>query len=159
MKAWLESLAPRERALVLGGVAVALLVIVYLALVEPMARAYDERERRVAELESEIEWMRDAAARVRALGGAAPAADDGERRPPYLAVDRALRESGLPRPERLEPVGSRGARMEIDGVAFDRLVGVLTRLRAAERLRVERARFERVAPGRVDASVDLERLE
>ncbi|MDZ7828504.1 MAG: type II secretion system protein GspM [Halofilum sp. (in: g-proteobacteria)] len=159
MKAWLQSLAPRERLIVTVGGTVLALVVVYLAVVEPMAQAYAEREARVAALEREIEWMRDAAAEVRALGGAAAAEDDGSQRPPYLAADRAVREAGLPRPSRLEPVGSRGARMEIDEVAFDRLVQVLVRLHARDGLRVERASFERVGPGLVDASLDLERPE
>lgn len=159
MKAWLQSLAPRERLIVTVGGAVLVLVVVYLAVLEPMARAYAEREARVAALEGEIEWMRGAAAEVRALGGAAPEEDNGSQRPPYLAADRALREAGLPRPSRLEPVGSRGARLEIDQVAFDRLLQVLVRLRARDGLRVERANFERVGAGLVEASLDLERPE
>jgi len=159
MKAWLQSLAPRERLVVTVGGAVLALVVVHLAVIEPMARAHGEREARVAALEGEIEWMRGAAAEVRSLGGSGQSDDNGSQRPPYLAADRALREAGLPRPSRLEPVGSRGARLEIDEVAFDRLVQVLVRLRARDGLRVERASFERVGPGLVDASLDLERPE
>jgi len=157
MKAWLQSLAPRERMIVAGGGVVLLAVIVYLSVIEPIARAHAEREARVAALEREVEWMRGAAAEIRALGGSAADTGGGGERPPYLAVDRALREAGLPRPSRLEPVGSAGARVDIDAVAFDRLVQVLSRLRAREGLRVERAVFERASPGRVDASIDLER--
>jgi len=157
MRAWLQSLAPRERMIVLGGGVVLVAVLLYLLVIEPLTGARAEREARVAALEREIEWMRDAAAEIHALGGTAADTASGADRPPYLAVDRALREAGLPRPSRLEPAGSRGARVELDAVAFDRLVQVLSRLRAREGLRVERAVFERVSPGRVDASINLER--
>lgn len=158
MKAWLQALAPRERLVVVGGSIVLLGVLVYLAVIEPMAAAYAQREARVAELEREVAWMRGAAAELRALGAADPAAG-GDRRPPYLAADRALRESGLRRPERLEPVGADGARIELEGVAFDRLIPVLERLRTRDRLRIERARFERTGTGLVNASIDLERMQ
>lgn len=157
MRAWLQSLAPRERVTILAGGGVLLIVVVYLAVIEPMAQAYTRREARVAALESEVDWMRNAAAELRALGGADPGGSSGGDRPPYLAADRALREAGLPRPQQLEPVGANGARVEIDGVAFDQLVQVLRRLGARDGLRIERARFQRVAPGRVDASLELER--
>jgi len=87
MRAWLQSLAPRERMIVAGGGVVLLAVVLYLAVIEPVARAH----------------------------------------------------------------------ADLDAVAFDRLVQVLSRLRAREGLRVERAVFERVSPGQVDASIDLER--
>lgn len=157
MRAWLQSLSPRERAVLLGAGGVLLLLLAYLLIVEPMAQAYAAREARVRAMEQELAWMRNAAAEVRALGGAAAETGDASRRPPYLAADRALREAGLPRPTRLEPVGSRGARLELDAVAFDPLVRVLRRLRGSDGLQIERARFERVGPGRVDAAIDLER--
>lgn len=159
MRAWLQALAPRERAVLFGAGGVLLLLLVYLVVLEPLAQAYAARETRVRALEQELEWMRDAAAEVRALGGTAADTAGAERRPPYLAADRALREAGLPRPTRLEPVGSQGARLEIEAVAFDALVRVLRGLRTRDGLRVERARFERVAEGRVDAAVDLERSQ
>lgn len=155
MRAWLQSLAPRERAVVLGGAVAVVAVLVYLLAIEPALQAYEARQQRVAALERELEWMRSAAAELQGLGGTTAAGD--RARPPYLAVDRALREAGLPRPQTLEPVGAGGARLELEGVAFDALVRVLDRLRARDGLHVTRARFRRSGPGRVDAGVTLER--
>lgn len=157
MRAWLETLAPRERALVLGGGAIALLILLYLLAVEPALEAREQRRERLAQLERELAWMRGAAAELQQLGGAAAAAT-GDR-PPYLAVDRALREAGLPRPRSLEPVGADGARVELEAVAFDVLMRVLERLRARDGLQVTRARFTRLGPGQVEAGLTLERGE
>lgn len=157
MRAWLQSLAPRERAVVIGGAAAVLVVLLYLLAIEPTVRAYEARQQRIAALERELEWMRGAAAELEALGGGVAAGPGDSGRPPYLAVDRALREAGLPRPQTLEPVGAEGARLELDEVSFDALVRVLARLRASDGLEVTRARFRRTATGRVDAGVTLER--
>lgn len=159
MKAWLESLAPRERRIVLGGAAVAALVLVYLLLVEPVARAFAERERRIESLESQIEWMRGAAAEVASLrAGGARAQGGSSDRPPYLAIDRALRGAGLPQPERLEPRGDNGARLEFEAVPFDPLVRIIGRLRSESGLRVTRARIQRAeGPGTVSARLTFER--
>ena len=105
-------------------------MLVYLLLVEPIIGAFAERERRVATLTQQLEWMRDAAAEVAELrAGGADLSADGDTRPPYLAIDNALRGAGLPEPRRLEPVGDGGARLEFEAVPFDPLVRIVGRLR------------------------------
>lgn len=156
MKAWLLGLAPRERAIVIGGGVVLLVVLIHLLAIEPALQAFDQRRQRVAALEEELDWMRGAAAELQAFGDAAVAVDDSDR-PPYLAVDRALREAGLPRPRTLEPVGAGSARVEFEGVSFDALMRVLDRLRTRDGLQVARARFRRSAEGRVETGLTLER--
>lgn len=156
MRAWLQALAPRERAIVLGAAVVLIALIVYLLAIEPALRAQEQRQQRVEALERELEWMRGAAAELKELGGA-PAQATGSGQPPYLAVDRALRAAGLPRPETLEPVGAGGARLELEGVSFDALIRVLERLQAREGLQATRARFRRTGVGQVDADLTLER--
>lgn len=158
MKEWFGSLAPRERLVVAFGGAVAVLLLVHVALVEPMLGAYEQRTSRVASLERDLAWMTSAAAEVRTLHargrGSGGASTD---RPAYLAVDEAVRGGGLPRPERLEPAGSAGVRVEFSEVAFDALIGVLGRLERDARLQVTRARFSRVDDGVVSAQLTLER--
>ncbi len=159
MKDWFQSLAPRERRIVLGGGGVLLLVLIYLLLVEPIIVAFAERERRVATLTQQLEWMRDASAEVADLrAGGADVSADGDTRPPYLAIDTALRGAGLPDPGRLEPVGDGGARLEFEAVAFDPLVRIIGRLRSESGLRVTRARIRRLeASGEVSAQFTFER--
>lgn len=159
MKAWFQSLAPRERRTVLGGGGVMALVVFYLLVVEPITGAFAERERRVATLTQQVEWMRDAAAEVANLGaGGADLSADGDTRPPYLAIDSALRGAGLPEPRRLEPVGDSGARLEFEAIPFDPLVRIVGRLRSESGLRVTRARIRRLEEsGQVSAQLTFER--
>ena len=158
MRAWFASLAPREQRVVLAGTAVAVLVLVYLLVVEPVAAAFAERERRVESLQSQIEWMRGAAAEVASLRAGGARSRGGSEQPPYLAIDQALRGAGLPQPQRLEPDGDNGARLEFDAVPFDPLVQIIGRLRSESGLRVTRARIQRAdAPGTVSARLTFER--
>jgi general secretion pathway protein M len=159
MKAWFQTLAPRERQVVVGGGGVLVLVLLYLLVVEPIVGAFAERQRRVETLTQQIEWMRGAAAEVADLrAGGADLSADGDTRPPYLAIDTALRGAGLPEPRRLEPVGDGGARLEFESVPFDPLVRIIGRLRSESGLRVTRARIQRLGEsGRVSAQLTFER--
>lgn len=156
MKDWLLGLEPRERLVVFGGSGVLLAMLLYLLVIEPVVQARQERRESVAALERELEWMRDAAVELQALGDVTTDRG-GSDRPPYLAIDRALRDAGLTRPQTLEPIGADSARVEFETVAFDSLIRVLERLRARDGLRVARARFRRSAPGKVEAGVTLRR--
>ena len=162
MRAWFASLAPRERATVVGGGSIFVLVLVYLLAIEPAVEAFGAREQRVAALEQQLAWMRESAAEVRALRGAGAGADPATdtERPPYLAIDDALRGAGLPDPAKLEPIGDGGARREFDRVPCDPLMRVVARLRARSGLEVTRARIVRgEAPGEVAAQFTFERPE
>ena len=159
MKVWFEGLAPREQRVVVGGAIAAAAVLLYLLVVEPVAQAFAAREQRIQSLESQVSWMRETAAEVARLqadgGGEALGSSD---QPPYLAVDNALRGAGLPQPQRLEPDGEDGARLEFESVPFDPLVRIIGRLRSESGLRVTRARIERLEePGRVSARLTFER--
>lgn len=159
MKAWFQGLAPRERRTVLGGGTVAAAVLVYLVVIEPVAEAFAERERRVETLTQQLEWMRGAAAEVASLrSGGSGLSAGGDDRPPYLAIDNALRGAGLPQPQRLEPVGDGGARLEFEAVPFDPLARIIGRLRSESGLRVTRARIRRLEEaGQVSARLTFER--
>ena len=160
MRDWFLSLAPRERLLVMSGGGVLALILVYLLAIEPAVDAVAQRERRVQTLESQLEWMRSAAAEARALRSAgASEATGSSDQAPYLAVDTVLRGSGLPQPDRLEPAGDEGARVEFERVPFDPLVRIVGRLRSEHGLRVARARITRNEDGAglVGARLTLER--
>jgi len=161
LRAWLASLAPRERAIVIGGSAVAVLVLVYGAVIEPTLQAVAERRERVATLERQVEALRESARAVRRLRQQGQAsATGGSDQPPPLAVESVLAGSGLPQPDSLKSSDENGARVEFESVPFDPLVQVLARLRSEHGLVVTRADIRRKdAPGRVETQLTLERAE
>lgn len=160
MKAWFAGLAPRERVMVVVGGAVGTVVLLYLLVVEPTAQAFAERQQRVQSLEQQLTWMRETAAEAQALRAQGRGTNPGEGgdRPPYVVVDAALENAGLPAPSRLEPAGNEGAaRLEFEQVPFDPLVQLLARLQSDNGLQVTRARVQRGENGQVGAQLTLER--
>lgn len=94
-------------------------------------------------------------AQLRQAGRTSSARNTGEA--PYLVLDSALRNAGLPQPDTLEPRGSDGARVEFESVAFEPLLSVLAKLRRDHGLHVTRARFITTDPGMVRARLSVER--
>lgn len=159
MKAWFNALTTRERATISVGGIIAVLVLVHVALVEPVADRFRTQRERVESLERDLAWMTRAAPEVielRNTGRTGTTADSDEA--PYLALDEAFRSAGLPQPESLEPVGQSGARAEFEAVAFDPLIFVLDRLRRESGLHVTRAQLTAIEPGIVSARLTLERM-
>jgi len=157
MRAWLLSLAPRERAIVATGAAVAVAVLLYLVAIEPAVQALAQRQDRVAGLQRQVDWMEQAASEVAALRASGGDAIGSSERAPSLAVESVLAGSGLPQPDSLKSDGDAGARLAFDAVAFDPLMRVLGRLRAEHGLQVTRATIAREGDGLVDARITLER--
>ncbi|MEX2577091.1 MAG: type II secretion system protein GspM [Halofilum sp. (in: g-proteobacteria)] len=158
LKTWYANLAPRERLIAVGGGGVGALVLLFLLIIEPTAQAFSERQRRVATLESQLEWMQETAAEVEALRaqGAGGGGDTDSDRPPYVVIEAALANASLPSPSRLSPTGDDGAaRLEFEQVPFDPLVRLLGELQKTHGLQVSRAEIQRQEEGQVGAQLTL----
>lgn len=160
MKQWWQTLAPRERrVLMLGGGA--LVVILYLfALRLPAERAVEDLEARVAQERALAAWMEQARDQIHALRGHDPADPDTVDRDQALfsLADERAREAGFgSQLGRIEPAGDDGARVNFEGIAFDALVRWLVHLRQAYSVTAEEVTISRSGEdGRVDAQLLLE---
>lgn len=156
MIAWLQSLTPRERLIVVGGAVLAALTGLYLLVAEPMwERLQAERARLEAQTQL-LAWMRQSAAQVAQLRSSTSVARNSGR-PPYLLLDAAVRRTGLPAPQRLEPRGRDGAAVQFEDVAFERLLLMLAELEREGELRIADVSLTRRSAGTVNASIVLER--
>lgn len=158
MKAWFNALTARERLVVAAGGLIGGSLLVYVALIEPVAQRFQAQRAQVQALEEDLAWMRQAARTLDELGITNPgdaSGDDGKA--PYVTVDEALRGAALPQPATLEPEGSGGVRLEFEEVPFDPLMSVLAGLRQQNGLHVTRARLTSTAPGMVRAQLTLQR--
>jgi type II secretory pathway component PulM len=135
MKAWFDSLQPRERLILLGGVAAVLVIAVWLG---------------VMRLHAQTEVLRDAvAAKQRMLvdlgrvGGrpATPAANgQGNQQTLVVVIDASAREHGIALTTR-RPDGPDGVQVAFSSVPFDMLLEWLVALEKQSSVAVESASF------------------
>lgn len=158
MKAWWQGLADRERRLLLGGGVIAVLLLGYLLVWEPLQQSREDWRRRAVAAEANLQWMRDAAAQVgaRRAAGDVPATADG--RSLLARVDSGAREAGLGGSLlRVEPTGPDQVRVQFQQAGFDALMQWLESLSARDGIRVTELSVTRSeGAGRVDARLALE---
>ena len=158
-RAWWNGLAQREQRILGAGGVVLALVVLYLAIWEPLAQARTEREAALAEaraLAVLIEQLAVEAQRGRPAGSAAVA---GLNQSLLSVVDQSRRSSAITKPpSRLQPDGEATVRVWLEDVPFDALVRWLNDLQARYGVRVDNADIERESgPGLVNARLTLVR--
>jgi general secretion pathway protein M len=150
----LSALAPRERQMVIGA-AVAVLAILLLSLWLPMQRELSQLRKSVPQEKVQLAQMQVQAMQVNQLRASGRVAISGSN---LLAnLEQSANTSGLrQRITRMEPDGTNGARLTLDGVNFDALVSWLAGLQNQGGVRVEKATLESLpAAGTVNARLTL----
>ncbi len=158
MKSWFEALAPREQVLVALAGVLTVIVVIYLGVWLPLERAN-------ARLETRVESQRELVTELRQLRGrvAAPAAGGaatgGGGQSLVVVVDSTVRQRGLGTAlKRSQPLDGDSIRVNFENVAFDALVQWLGQLASGHGIEIGAASFSsRTEPGRVDATLTLER--
>jgi general secretion pathway protein M len=158
MKQWLEGLEPRERLLYAAAAIVAGLLLVFVLIWKPIHSGYELLGNNVTEQRETLVWMQQSAHKVSQLrGGSGPAKGLGGRS--LLAVtDSTARAGGLgPALKRVEPEGSSGVRVWLDGASFDELIKWLGTLSTSHGIDADSVTMERNdAAGRVNARLTLQ---
>lgn len=160
MKAWWAGLAPRERRiLVLGAVALGL-ILAWVAVWEPLLQGRSALRSDVARLSAEAVWMEQVAddvrrrARLEQRAPALPGAGGSVLTLIEVSANAAGLRSAL---TRVQPEDE-GARLIMDAVGFDALMGWLAELEQRQGLRVSELMIEgQQAAGQVSARLLLER--
>lgn len=159
MRAWLESLEPRERLLLAIGAAAVVLFLVFVLVLLPLRANYHKLQTSVAEQRDTVQWMQQSARQVRQLQASGGAASQNLGGRSLLAVtDSTARAGGLGAAlKRIEPEGGTGVRVWLDGAPFDELVKWLGTLNTSHGVDVANATMERSeSAGRVDARLTLQ---
>jgi general secretion pathway protein M len=159
MKEWLAGLEPRERLMVYLAAGVLLLVLVYLLLLRPFHVSHDRLRAGVADQRETVQWMQQSAAQVKQLQRSAASTSGGlGGRSLLSATDAAARAAGLgPSLKKVEPDGSQGVRVWLDGARFDDMVGWLDVMGTRYGVDVDTITIERGgSPGLVNARLNLQ---
>lgn len=153
-----EALAPRERRLVVIGAVFAALLIVYLAVVQPIASMHTRLVKQLEYDRASLAFLRDAEAQIRAAGPLR--AGPGHLRPgeSILAVvsSAAQRSPVADSVQRIEQAANGGVRLTLSSARFDELVRWLATLNHSYGIEVADANIQQAqAPGTVDATLTL----
>jgi general secretion pathway protein M len=159
LKEWFSSLQPRERAIVVIGGVVVLIVAVYMLALAPFYAAVNARAQRVAQKEGDLAWMRSVGGEVMALSASSPTSAAPTNESLVVLIDRTARECGLGAALTGQtPNGDNGIRVRLEQAEFDKLVVCLGSQQQAHSVNIESANIDRTGkPGFVNASLVLTR--
>jgi general secretion pathway protein M len=147
-----DALSQRERRLVLGGAAAAVVLIIFGLLV-PLDRSVSHAQQRLAKKKADLVWMQGVAPELGVLP--APPTDTGESL--LVIIDRSAREAGLASSLSGSEPGQNGSlSVRLQKAPFDQLIQWLARLAQQNGIVVESATIDGAgAPGLVNAAVVL----
>tara|TARA_R110002049_G_scaffold1062_5_gene7990 strand:+ start:4717 stop:5208 length:492 start_codon:yes stop_codon:yes gene_type:complete len=161
MKEWFGNLELREQQFVAAGAIVVALVLVWALLWLPFDRGHTNLQRSVADWQQSLSDLKAIAANQAAgdQGGSQPARVQSDQSP-LVIVDQTLREASLNSAVKRRQPTPNGIRVEFENVAFDQLIVWIGALNSDYGMVVQAGSFSlanRAGPGRINASVTLER--
>ncbi len=158
MKDWFFGLEPRERLLVGGGAVVLAWLVLYLMIWAPIAGQYRGLKDSVASQQQTLAWMQRAAAQIQALQGSTAGGAKGLGGRSLLALaDQSARSGGLGGAiKRIEPDGTKGVKVWLEGAAFDPMILWLGKLAKTYQIEPVLITLEPVGDGRVNARLTLQ---
>uniref|UniRef100_UPI003D161774 type II secretion system protein GspM n=1 Tax=Imbroritus primus TaxID=3058603 RepID=UPI003D161774 len=152
-EAFWTNLAPRERRLVAGAIAVVVLACAYLLLWEPATTGRARLAKELPALREQAAQMTTLAREARTLASHMPPPQQGEAQ--RAALESSLASHGL-KPVQLSIQGET-VQLQLDGIAFGAWTDWLASVRDAQRLKVTEAQVRYVgAPAIVNVRAVLQ---
>jgi type II secretory pathway component PulM len=154
MKFSVDTMSERERRLVqIGGIAAVLILIFGVLL--PLDSSVTKARARITQKQTDLQWMRNNAPVVQALGPARQQGGTGESL--LVIVDRSVRESGMDKSlAGTEPGGPGSISVRLEKAPFDAIIAWMSRLASQNGLSVDGATIDTAgAPGVVNAAIVL----
>ncbi len=152
MSASLRSLSPRDRRTLLVGAVIAAILLVF-AVVLPLDDRVSHLHDQVAQKQTDLVWMRNAAPEIAAAG---PVRSSGGESL-IVIVDQSAHEAGLGGSlAGSQPSGTGSLSVQLEKAPFDTLVAWLARLSQQNGVQIESATIDSAGPpGTVNASLVL----
>jgi general secretion pathway protein M len=136
-----RGLSARERTILVGGAALAVILLIYALLWAPLQRELARLRVQVPKEQAQLQWMQAQAGRLKILRSAAPTKlqKDGilsfvEQSAQAYSIRQFIK--------RVDPDGANSVRLAIDGVPFNSLIEWLANLQKQGGVRIENASLE-----------------
>lgn len=160
MRDWFESLAERERVMVITAAGFVAFAVLYFAIWLPFDRGHKTTAASVDMWRSSLAELRPLSGRPQ-NSGSGPAPTAGRNESLVVIIDNTLRQRALKSAlQRSQPTSANGIRVELENAAFDDLMLWLGDLDNTYGMQVQSGNFSRSASdaaGRVNSSLTLER--
>lgn len=156
MKEWYLRQSPRDRIIVIAVAALTLAVMLYALVWFPLSTKLTQTKQAIADKQDTAQFIGQAAAQLRGASASSGSERKSSDKAPYLLIDQVIREAAMDPPERVEPSGANGARVQFNEVEFDKLVSVLAELELYG-LTVSTLTISRKNQGTVSARFNMER--
>ncbi|MFK7891392.1 MAG: type II secretion system protein GspM [Granulosicoccus sp.] len=127
MKEWYLQQSPRDRIIVVVLGLLILAGLFYALAWHPLQSRHQQLMSTIQTKENDLQFIRSSVSTLRGAAGSAVQKKTTDKAP-YLLIDQVIREAQLEPPERVEPSGAKGARVQFSEVEFDRLVQVIAEL-------------------------------
>ncbi len=159
LMALFQARAPREQVLMVVCGATLIVFVLYWFALKPFSESVEATRARVDGNVRSISYLQDAAGEAISLqaGGGSAAAPADRNTSPLAALDQTFRDMGLGQPNRIEPLGRNGVRVQFSDVGVDALLRALGAAEQRYGLRVTQLNLNRRQPGLVSARISLER--
>ena len=157
MKEWFESLARRERRMVVAAALFVLLFLIYLLIVSPLMTANETLSQSVAEKADDYEWMKSRATDARSRVLASTDGEKDDNRTLIARVTSELRTKNIT-PVQVRPEGETRLNVILRDVNFTHLMDRLDHLQSNFAVHVAKASIEAGSEtGLVNAQLTLAR--
>ncbi len=157
MKDWFLAKSARDRLILVCLGVLIMAAMIYVLAWHPLANAVERKQQNIGNAKKDLQYMVEGQARIRASGGNVGAGQLlTTDKAPYLLIDDIIRKAGIKLPERVEPTGKDGARVQFSEVEFDKLVAVIAEIERYG-LNVTTLNVSRKANGIVSARFNMER--
>ena len=157
MKEWFESLARRERRMIVAAVLFVLLSLIYLLIVSPLMTANETLSQSVAEKADDYEWMKSRATDARSRVLASTDGQKDDNRTLIARVTSELRTKNIT-PVQVRPEGETRLNVTLRDVNFTHLMDRLDHLQSNFAVHVAKASIEPGSEtGLVNAQLTLAR--
>lgn len=127
MKDWYLRQSPRDRMIVITVTVLCIAGLLYALAWHPLQTRKQQLEQALIAKQDTLQFVRRGAAQLMGSSGNAAERKTSDKAP-YLLIDQVIRQAQMDPPDRIEPSGANGARVQFGEVEFDKLVGVLAEL-------------------------------
>jgi len=156
MKDWYLRQSPRDRLIVIAVSVLTAAALLFALVWYPLTTRLAQTQQAIAGKQDTLQFIQQAAVQLRGASANAASVRKTSDKAPYLLIDQVIREASMAPPERVEPSGADGARVQFNEVEFDKLVGVLAELELYG-LQVSTLTISRKNQGTVSARFNMER--